>query len=175
MSNNIYLKIDEIVVKNISENNNLEIYAEMMKDTKVTNSLSKDHSKNDLNLLRLNIIKYKGALLGIYKIEDENTPFGTIGISNIDYRKLNFNIGISIHASYRSFGYAYKAIKGIINYFQIKTNFKLIWLCVNEDNIAAIQLYYKLGFMSQEISKEFLKKKMYNPKKEKFMIFSFKR
>ena len=47
MSNNIYLKIDEIVVKNISENNNLEIYSEMMKDTKVTNSLSKDHSKND--------------------------------------------------------------------------------------------------------------------------------
>jgi RimJ/RimL family protein N-acetyltransferase len=76
-------------------------------------------------------------------IEDDNQMVGYIRVSDDNFPSIC--IGCDIHPNFRRKGYALNSYRIIIDNL-FRKNYTLIWLEVFEDNVAARQLYEKLGF-----------------------------
>lgn len=83
-------------------------------------------------------------------IEYKNIPVGVIGLINIDKCKGEYYITLG-ERNYKRKGISYIASKKIINYGFTELGLNKIWLCVDSDNIAARNLYEKLGFKLEGI------------------------
>ena len=81
-------------------------------------------------------------------IEYNNTPVGVIGIINIDKKKGEYYITLGEN-DYKRKGISYEATKLILDYAFYKLNLEKVWLCVDENNIAARKLYEKIGFIQE--------------------------
>lgn len=78
-------------------------------------------------------------------IECDDIPVGVIGLINIDKCKGEYYITLG-ESDYKRKGISYTASQKLINYGFSKLGLNKIWLCVDADNIAARNLYEKLGF-----------------------------
>lgn len=96
-------------------------------------------------------------------IEYNNIPVGVIGIINIKDRKGEFYITLG-ESKFKRKGISFEATKQIIELAFKSFNIDKIWLCVDEDNLAARRLYEKVGFKQEGLLREdiFFKGKMIN-------------
>ena len=78
-------------------------------------------------------------------IEYNSVPVGVIGIINIEKKKGEYYITLG-ETNYRRKGISYRASKLILDCAFNKWHLKKIWLCVDEKNYAARNLYEKIGF-----------------------------
>lgn len=78
-------------------------------------------------------------------IEYGGIPVGIIGIINIDKKKGEYYITLG-ESEYKRKGISFEASKQILNYAFDVLNLEKVWLCVDEENIAARRLYEKIGF-----------------------------
>lgn len=81
-------------------------------------------------------------------IEYNNIPVGVIGIINIEKKKGEYYITLGEN-DYKRKGISYEATKLILNYAFKTLGLEKIWLCVDEENIAARKLYEKVGFIQE--------------------------
>lgn len=85
-------------------------------------------------------------------IEYQNTPVGLIGLLNIDRknRKAEFYITIG-EVSHKSKGIGTKATLLLLQIAFEKLNLKKVYLNVDSENIPAIKLYEKVGFVCEGV------------------------
>lgn len=82
--------------------------------------------------------------------KEMHQPIGTINLSSIDYKNQKAEYGILIgEKSQWGKGYAHEASDLILNYAFNDMNLKRIYLKVLEDNIGAVKLYKKIGFVEE--------------------------
>ena len=96
-------------------------------------------------------------------IEYNNIPVGVIGIINIDKKKGEYYITLGEN-NYKRKGISYEATKLILDYAFYELNLEKVWLCVDENNIAARKLYEKIGFIQEGLLRKdiFFKGEMVN-------------
>ena len=109
-------------------------------------------------------------------IEYNNIPVGVIGIINVQNKKGEYYITLG-ETEYKRKGISYEATNLVLDYAFKKLHLEKVWLCVDEENIAARNLYEKVGFAQEKLLKEdmFFKGKMinrcmYGILREKWMI-----
>ncbi len=78
-------------------------------------------------------------------IEYNGIAVGVIGIINIDKKKGEYYITLGEN-EYKRKGISRKATDMILKYAFEQWNLEKVWLCVDEKNIAARNLYEKCGF-----------------------------
>lgn len=84
-----------------------------------------------------------------------NVPVGVIGLINIDYQKRKAEYYITLgEKEYKRKGISYQATKMLIDYGFNNFPIEKIWLCVDNDNVAAKKLYEKVGFQLEGILKK---------------------
>lgn len=90
-------------------------------------------------------------------------PVGVIGIINIDKKRGEYYITLG-ESEYKRKGISFAATKLILDYAFNILNLEKIWLCVDEKNIAARNLYEKVGFVLEGILRKdiFFKGEMIN-------------
>ena len=100
----------------------------------------------------LNVDRFQVALVPKNK-KDSVTIFGYIECLFVDSYRLNGTIGWLYHVyvapEHRQKGLGCLMIKHCLKYFNTK-QVRDVYLCVNDDNIAAQRLYHKCGFESYE-------------------------
>lgn len=90
--------------------------------------------------------------------KDNNKKIGTIGLSNIDSRNQKSEYGILLGEKEEwGKGYAVEASLAVIHYGFQELNMQKIYLKVFADNMDAINLYKRLGFIQEGL----LRKDMY--------------
>ena len=96
-------------------------------------------------------------------IEYNNIPVGVIGIINIDKKKGEYYITLG-EKDYKRRGISFIASGLILDYAFNVLNLEKVWLCVDEDNVAARNLYEKVGFRLEGllIKDIYFKNKMIN-------------
>ncbi|MCX7653971.1 MAG: GNAT family N-acetyltransferase [Fervidobacterium sp.] len=80
-------------------------------------------------------------------IEYKGQRVGRVRITNIDYRNQKCEFGIHIHKNFRGMGLAYKAGSIIIDYVFRNLPIRKIYLYTMEENVKAVKLFQKLGFV----------------------------
>jgi len=85
---------------------------------------------------------------------------GTVGLTNIDWRNRTAEFGRFMipDAKYRGKGYGRKAIGLVLEYGFDHLNLHRIYLDTLESNIAAIELYKKVGFVEEGRKKQHIYK-----------------
>lgn len=93
----------------------------------------------------------------IFVIEVEKKPVGTIGLSCIDYRNQNGELGILIDKEWQEKGIGKESLSLLIEFAWNEMNLRKIKVKVFKENEAAINLYKSCGFTEEGI----LKKEIY--------------
>ncbi|MEY8849681.1 GNAT family N-acetyltransferase [Psychroserpens sp. XS_ASV72] len=101
--------------------------------------------------------QYKTQGFGYYKIQlksDRLKPIGTCGLLRRDELE-HPDIGFTLLPEYYRKGYAYEAVKALLQF--LKTDFKIlkVYAITLEENIASIALLKKLGLSFQKTVKPF--------------------
>ncbi|MCG9479560.1 MAG: UDP-4-amino-4,6-dideoxy-N-acetyl-beta-L-altrosamine N-acetyltransferase [Actinomycetia bacterium] len=81
----------------------------------------------------------------------DNVPVGYGQIKNIDYLKNSCELGFCITPEHQGKGYGKILIKKLIGYVFRELDLNYIYLEVFTDNIKAIELYKKCGFVEEKI------------------------
>jgi len=90
-----------------------------------------------------------------FTICDETTPIGFMGLSNIDQTNKNADLFIAIgEDDYRGKGFGKLAMEWLIDYGFKELKLHKINLGVIKENVPAINLYKKLGFVLEGEMKE---------------------
>ena len=153
MNKRFRLNTTRLILRNFKKSDNFNNYFEMIRKQS-KNNLAVDHSATQKKDIFFKIKNYEGILMAIF-LKDKKHNIGTIGISAINNKNLSCNIGILLHDNFLGKGYAYESMARAIDYCHLKLNINIIYLFVKKNNLDAIKLYEKLGFL---ISK---KKKIY--------------
>ena len=90
-----------------------------------------------------NTLSYKGRYFEMFAIQKDATIVGSISI--YERSKSIASLGIEIFAPYRRKGYAYEAMRLLMEHAKRK-GFKIILQQVRNDNHASIRLHGKLGY-----------------------------
>ena len=88
-------------------------------------------------------LSYKGRYFEMFAIQEDATVVGSISI--YERSKSIASLGIEIFAPYRRKGYAYDAMRLLMEHAKRK-GFKIILQQVRNENHASIRLHEKLGF-----------------------------
>ncbi len=80
-------------------------------------------------------------------VDEKDEYLGTVSLKNINFNDNNAEYAIVIRPSFQRKGIAYEASKKILKIGFEKYGLNKIYLTVFEDNIGAIFLYEKLGFV----------------------------
>ena len=104
----------------------------------------------DLVTLKAYVAEKQGRqdclFLGIFSAAD-NTHLGNIKFEPIDLRDRSSNFGLLIGSEARGRGIAFRACKAAFEYVFLNLKLRLIRLSVFENNIKAVALYQRLGFV----------------------------
>ena len=83
-----------------------------------------------------------------------NDFIGVVRIDNIDLNNKSACIGLDISSEKRGFGYAKEIYQYFFDYYFFQKGFHRLYLATLETNAVAINLYKKLGFKNEGISRE---------------------
>ncbi len=87
--------------------------------------------------------------------KESNNMIGTIKLDDYDEKAQHMELGIIIGSiDHRGKGYGKEACTLLINFGFYQLNLRKIWLAVHENNIVAIKLYAKLGFVIEGIQRK---------------------
>lgn len=90
-----------------------------------------------------------------YAILDlEGNFVGIVELMNISWKNRRGELSIAIEASHRGKGFGYQAINEILNIGFYELGLNRIWLRVLDNNIRAIELYEKIGFVLEGVCRE---------------------
>ena len=88
-------------------------------------------------------------------IEADNVPIGIIGLLNIDRVNLKSEYYITLgETSYKRKGISYIASKQLLEYAFKVLGVNKVYLNVDADNVAACNLYEKIGFICEGVFRE---------------------
>ncbi len=154
---NIDLESERLVYKRVSLDHLSETYVSWLNDPKIIMYLESGGNYT-LKMLKTYIEEqYQKEVYfwGIH-LKDSNKHIGNIKIDPIDQKNNSGEYGILMgdHANWGK-GYAKEASLRIIDYCFKELKLSKITLGVVEDNIAAVQLYKKIGFKVDAVKKAF--------------------
>jgi RimJ/RimL family protein N-acetyltransferase len=132
-------------------------YLLWMNDQEVTRYMEVfgDYSKEDLKKYLLTAEKNKTLLFWAIHIKENNKHIGNIKIDPINRHHGFGEYGIMMgDKSEWGNGYAEEATKAIIDYCFKEQGLRKIVLGVVEDNLPAVRLYKKLGFVTEGVYKD---------------------
>lgn len=168
MSQKVRFTTKRLILRNFKKNDNFTNYYEML--TKQSKKyLAINHTEIKKKDIFLKIKSYEGILVGIF-LKSKNSNIGTIGLSAINKKYSSCNIGILLHNKFQRKGYAIESMKKIIKYCHIKLNINEIYLWVKKNNLDAIKLYKKLGFLVSKTKKKHYLHVSFKNQPELFMI-----
>lgn len=88
-----------------------------------------------------------------------NTNFiGIARITDVNYANSNACVGLDIYEKQRGDGHGSNVFPIIVKYCFGTLNLKRLWLLTREDNMAAIKIYMKSGFVEEGIMRQHLYK-----------------
>ena len=148
---NSIIETPKFLIRNIDpKSDSLENYLKWMKDKKSNNFiLGVDASFDELSLIKY--ISEKNSsnsalLLGIFSKENF-IHIGNVKFEPIDFETNSTWLGILIGENdYRAKGVGFEVLKNVIDFMADNFLLKNFFLGVNLQNIAAMNLYFKLGF-----------------------------
>ncbi|MCI8372233.1 MAG: GNAT family N-acetyltransferase [Lachnospiraceae bacterium] len=112
-------------------------------------------------------------------VEEQDEYLGTISLKNIDYSSRNAEYAISLRKKSQGKGIAMCATHEILKKAFVELNLHRVYLNVFSDNLAAIRLYEKSGFVLEgqfrehiSINNEFKSLKWYGILKDEWMDLS---
>jgi ribosomal protein S18 acetylase RimI-like enzyme len=91
----------------------------------------------------------------IYTVLLSDTSKNIVGYGHIDYENVNW-IGLCVLDEYRGLGYGKSILAHLINH-AISLNIEKLYLTVDNDNMIAINLYKKYGFLDDHIYDDYRK------------------
>jgi diamine N-acetyltransferase len=114
-------------------------------DTKInTNFLNYSKSIQDFKIFIFNSLKDKRNIH--YAIDSEGEYAGTVSLKNINFKNKKSEFAIVVHPKFRGKGIGKQALILILKKAQ-KIGLDEVFLNVFEDNLKAILLYTKVGFI----------------------------
>lgn len=149
-----------IVLRKMTEHD-IEIYHTWRNDTEVMQSASLLLDVYDIEetqeFVRQIILASQSAKSYLIIEKESEKPIGITSLIHIDYKNRNAEciIDIGDKASWGK-GYGTEAMKRLLAYGFLEMNLHRIYLRVFSFNNRAIQLYKKLGFQQEGISRESL-------------------
>lgn len=148
-----FLSTKNIYLKKLSLKDNLDNYLEMVNDVEeliYVDELGRyPLNKEDLEAY---IDSVQGLFLAIFNNKDEHV--GNIRVTDIHPINRHCSFGILFNKKFRGNGYAKDASSLIIRHLFKNLNVNRIELFVATENIPAIKLYEKLGFIKEGIKRE---------------------
>lgn len=87
----------------------------------------------------------------IIEQKQESKSIGTIGLTGIDHKNQKAEIGILIEKGAQNSGFGLESIKMLLDYAFDEMNLRKITARLFQDNIPAIKLYEKIGFVKEGI------------------------
>ena len=147
----IIIKTPNFTLRTLDTNDNLDLYLSWMRD--VTNNefiltCRKNYSLEDLRLfIERNNSLPDAMLLGIFE-DKTKKHIGNIKYSNINQITKSAEMGILIgQTEWRGKNVGQEVILWSIKWLQDQFGIKKVTLGVDLNNLAAIKLYYRLGFI----------------------------
>lgn len=134
------------------ENENNESFWEI---SNTQTPFSKAILKNYISNAHLDIYEAKQLRL-IIEDNKSKKPIGMIDLFNYDPKHLRAGIGILIIPEHEGNGFAFMALKLLINYSFKHLNLRQLYANVTEDNNKSIQLFEKLNFIKAGIKKDWI-------------------
>jgi [ribosomal protein S5]-alanine N-acetyltransferase len=90
----------------------------------------------------------------IYSIKEKKV-IGTIGVLNIDWRRMNGEIGYGLSANYWGNGYANEAIKILLKFLFHNRNFHKVSATTRSDHVKSINALTKIGMTNEGILRDY--------------------
>jgi RimJ/RimL family protein N-acetyltransferase len=97
---------------------------------------------------------YKKLNIPYYVVYYQDNRIGYFRLSDYSPQNNNMFIGMDIHKNFKGKGYAYEAYIKFIPYIMDKYNLNKISLEVLSTNTVAINLYKKLGFITEGVKRQ---------------------
>ncbi len=158
MKNKIILTTERLLLTSVSPDDCTDTYLSWLNDyetVQYTDSVFSTHTMEDLqNFVKVTSERLNSVFLAI-RIKDTNKHIGNIKVDQIHPVNKYGEYGILIgDKSETGKGYAKEASLEIIRYCFDELLLHRINLGVLEDNIAAVQLYKKIGFKEEGLLRE---------------------
>ena len=163
-----FLSTDDIYLKKLSSNDNLDNYLEMVNDVEELFFID-DLGRYPLNNedIKHYINNISGLFLGIFNQDNEHV--GNIRVTQPHPINRHCQLGILINKKFRGKGVGKKAIDLVINHIFLNLNINRVELYVDEENKYAIKMYKEIGFVKEGIKRELVWK---NGKYHNYIIYS---
>lgn len=150
---NPFLKNQHVALRKISETENLENYLSFINDPDNLTWLSwVGNFPMNLEDLQAYIRANTNLFLGVFNTENEHV--GNIQLGRIDYIHRNAEFGMLVDRNHQGKGLASSACKLILKHAFEVINLHRIYLVAIAENIFAINLYERLGFVQEGIEKD---------------------
>jgi RimJ/RimL family protein N-acetyltransferase len=149
----IKINFNQLSLRTLVLSDDLQNYLYWMshpKNNEYILSAKKNYSLADLhNFIESCNLSPNTILLGIFDTE-HHTHIGNIKYENIDLANKTTVMGILIgEKNYRGRGIAKNVIEKSAQWLNINLNVQTIFLGVDQNNLAAIKLYSKIGFVPE--------------------------
>jgi len=156
MSSNVELTSERLIYKSLNSSYCNDTYLQWLNDEEVNRYLEifEPYTMERLRSYLEVVDKDKNLLFWGIHLKENNKHIGNIKIDPINRYHGYGEYGIMMGDKTEwGLGYATEASKAVVNYCFSKENLRKVTLGVVEENLAAVQLYKKLGFETEGVYK----------------------
>jgi len=150
---NYFLKDDNIILRKLSEDDNMENYLTFINDVE---NLVWVESIGNLPLIKEDLKTYlrsnNNLFLSIFN--HDKLHVGNIHLGRINFIHRNAEFGMILDKQAQGKGYATSASRLVLRHAFEMLNLHRIYLSVVTENKSAIRLYERLGFVEEGIEKD---------------------
>lgn len=164
MSKPIVITTSRLLLVPLSQLHASDSYLSWLNDEEVIKytEITAPYTAKELKIFLENVDKDKELLCWAIHIKESNKHIGNIKISPLNNRHgfAEYSILMGDKTEWGK-GYAFEASRAVVDYCFKEENIRKIVLGVVEDNLAAVELYKKMGFVTEGV---FIKHGIYSGK-----------
>lgn len=109
-----------------------------------------------IDLFHKNFHDKRGIRWGI-KLKENQRIIGTVGLNGLQLKNKRAEIGYELHPDYWRRGYAFEAIKEVLQFSFDRLDLFRIGAVVYPENEASVNLLYKIGFTNEGLLRGYIK------------------